>query len=56
MKPSDRALQIIEAVSLGEMTPDEAYNELDKLYAKAEGMERFDISMSFEAVRKYDDR
>jgi len=56
MKPSARALEIIEAVSLGEMTPDEAYSELDKLYAQAEGMEKFDVSMSFEAVKKYDDR
>lgn len=56
MKSTDRALEIIGLVSDGEMTPDEAYAELDKLIAKAEGMEKFDLSMSFEAVRKYDDR
>lgn len=56
MKPSDRALEIIELVSVGEMTPDEAYNELDKLYAQAKGMEKFDVAMCVEGVKKYDER
>ncbi len=56
MKPTDRAVEIIELVSNGEMTPDEAYKELDKLYAAAEGAEKLEVGMSFEAIKKYDDR
>ena len=54
MKPTERALEIIELVSNGEMMPSEAYDELDKLYAQAEGMDKLDISISFEAVKKFE--
>lgn len=54
MAYTDEAIKVIELVSQGEMTPSEAYAELDKLYAKAEGAERREVGMCFEAIKKYE--
>lgn len=54
MAYTDEALKVVELVSTGELTPQEAYEELDKLHAKASGMEQLEVGMCFEAVKKYE--